>query len=56
VDDILDGDGLASRLPSDDVKRLAEDAADRAREQLDAVFGDTSVLRELVDAVASRTG
>lgn len=55
VDDILDGDGLASRLALDDVRRLADSAADRAREQLDAVSGDTSVLRGLVDAVASRT-
>lgn len=56
VDDILDGDGLASRLPADEVRRMAEGAAKRAREQLDAVSGDTSVLRELVDAVAFRTG
>lgn len=56
VDDILDGDGLASRLPADEVKRIADGAAERAREQLDAVSGDTSVLRELVDAVAFRTG
>ena len=55
VDDILDGDGLASRLPADDVRRLADSAADRAREQLDSVSGDTSVLRGLVDAVAFRT-
>ena len=55
VDDILDGDGLASRLALDDVRRLADSAADRAREQLDVVSGDTSVLRGLVDAVASRT-
>ena len=55
VDDILDGDGLASRLPADEVRRMAEGATERAREQLDAVSGDTSVLRELVDAVAFRT-
>ena len=56
VDDILDGDGLASRLPSDEVGRLADGAADRAREQLEGIAADTSVLRELVDAVAFRTG
>ncbi|MBM2822701.1 MAG: polyprenyl synthetase family protein [Thermoleophilia bacterium] len=56
VDDILDGDGLALRLPPDDVRRLADGSAERAREQLDAVSGDTSVLRALVDAVAFRTG
>lgn len=55
VDDILDGDGVASRLPSGEVSQLADSAAERAREDLDAVRGDTSVLRELVDAVASRT-
>lgn len=55
VDDILDGDGLASRLRGDEVRRLADDAADRARAELRAVSGDTSVLRELVDAVAFRT-
>jgi geranylgeranyl pyrophosphate synthase len=56
VDDILDGDGLAARLPADEVRRLADDAADRARAELDAVSGDTSVLCELVDATAFRTG
>ncbi len=56
VDDILDGDGFALRLPLDEVRHIADGAAERAREQLDAVSGDTSVLRELVDAVAIRTG
>jgi len=56
VDDILDGDGLASRLPADEVKRLANTAADRARDRLEVVSGDTRVLRELVDAVTFRTG
>ncbi|MCI0634073.1 MAG: polyprenyl synthetase family protein, partial [Actinobacteria bacterium] len=55
VDDILDGDGVASRLPPAEVRQLADSAADRAREHLDAVSGDTSVLLGLVDAVASRT-
>ena len=55
VDDILDGDGLASHLSADDVRRLADDAAERARAALDAVAGDTSVLRELTDSVAFRT-
>jgi hypothetical protein len=35
---------------------MAEGAAERAREQLDAVSRDTSVLRELVDTIAFRTG
>jgi geranylgeranyl diphosphate synthase type II len=55
VDDILDADGLALRLPGVEVRRLADDVADRARGALDAVSGDTRVLRGLVDAVASRT-
>lgn len=55
VDDILDEDGLASRLPAAEVRRLADDAANRARAELDAIPGDMSVLRELVDAVAFRT-
>ncbi|HJS48704.1 MAG TPA: polyprenyl synthetase family protein [Gaiellaceae bacterium] len=55
VDDILDGDGVASRLRPAEVRRLADSAADRAREHLDAVSADTSVLRWLVDTVASRT-
>jgi geranylgeranyl diphosphate synthase type II len=56
VDDILDGDGLASRLPADEVARLAASTADRAREQLKNISWDTSVLVELVDAIAFRTG
>jgi len=56
VDDILDGDGLAARLSTDEMRRLADETAERARELLDRVAGDTSVLRELVDAVAFRTG
>jgi geranylgeranyl diphosphate synthase, type II len=56
VDDIVDGDGVASRLPPAEVHRLAESVADRAREHLDGISEDTSVLRGLVDAVASRTG
>jgi geranylgeranyl diphosphate synthase type II len=56
VDDILDGDGFSSRLPADDVRQLASTAADRAREQLEVLSGDPRVLRELVDAVTSRTG
>ena len=54
VDDILDGDGVASRIPPDEVRQLADMAADRVREALDGISGDTSVLRGLVDGVASR--
>jgi geranylgeranyl diphosphate synthase type II len=54
VDDILDGDGVASRLPPDEVRRLADSTAERVRAHLDDVSGDTSVLRRLVDAVVAR--
>lgn len=56
VDDILDGDGFAARLPEDDVRRLADGSAERAHVQLEGIRADTSVLRELVDAVTFRTG
>jgi geranylgeranyl diphosphate synthase, type II len=55
VDDILDGDGFAARLGPDGARRLAEDAAARARERLIELPGGTSVLRELVDGLAVRT-
>jgi geranylgeranyl diphosphate synthase type II len=56
VDDILDGDGLAGRLSSDEVRGLADRSAERARVQLEGIDADTSVLRGLVDAVVFRTG
>ncbi|MGH3132589.1 MAG: polyprenyl synthetase family protein [Gaiellaceae bacterium] len=55
VDDILDGDGFAAQLGKDGARRLADDAAERARGQLEALSADTSVLRELVDGLAVRT-
>ena len=55
VDDILDGDGFAARLGPDGARRLAEDAAARARERLTDLPGETSVLRELVDGLSVRT-
>jgi geranylgeranyl diphosphate synthase, type II len=55
VDDLLDGDGYVERLGSDEARRLADDVAARAVAQLDAVAGDTQVLRELVDSLAERT-
>jgi geranylgeranyl diphosphate synthase, type II len=56
VDDILDGDGFAERLGADRARRLADDAAERARKLLEAIPGDVSVLRELVDDLTVRTG
>ena len=55
VDDILDEDGFAERLGADEAKRLADVAAERARERLRNLSADTSVLRELVDGLAVRT-
>ena len=56
VDDVIDDDGYAERLGHDGASRLADEVADRARARLDAIDADTSVLGELVDALAVRTG
>ena len=55
VDDILDGDGYVATQGVDGARRLADEAAERARERLAAVAADTSVLREIVDGLAVRT-
>jgi geranylgeranyl pyrophosphate synthase len=55
VDDILDGDGYVLSHGLEGARRYADEAADRARERLDAVDADTSVLREIVDGLAVRT-
>ena len=55
VDDVLDGDGYVIAHGVDGARRLADEAADRARERLAAVEADTSVLREIVDGLAVRT-
>ena len=55
VDDVLDGDGYVITHGVDGARRLADEAADRARERLAAVEADTSVLREIVDGLAVRT-
>ena len=56
VDDILDGDGYVARLGEEAARGIASRAAGRARAALDEVPGDTSVLRDLVDTLARRTG
>ena len=56
VDDILDGDGFAERLGVEGARRLADDAAGRARERLEVIAADTSVLRAVVDGLAVRSG
>src|SRR3954451_13450954 len=55
VDDILDGDGYVVTHRVEGARRYADEAAERARERLDAVDADTSVLREIVDGLAVRT-
>jgi len=39
----------------DETRRLAEQAARRAKERLDAIPADTSVLAEIVASLAART-
>src|SRR5438876_2882641 len=55
VDDILDGDGYLLSHGADGARRLADEAADRARERLAAVPADTSILLGIVDGLATRT-
>ena len=55
VDDILDGDGYVRSHGEDGARRLADEAAARAQARLEAVPADTSVLTEIVDALATRT-
>ena len=55
VDDILDGDGFVVTLGVEGARRLADDAAERARDALDGVHADTSVLAGIVDDLAVRT-
>src|SRR5690242_16759021 len=55
VDDILDGDGYVLSHGVDGARRLADEAADRARSRLAEVDADISVLRDIVDGLAVRT-
>jgi len=55
VDDILDGDGYVLSHGNDGARRLADEAAERARARLAEVGADTSVLRDIVDDLAVRT-
>jgi geranylgeranyl diphosphate synthase type II len=55
VDDILDGDGYVVTHGVDGARRLADEAATRARERLAAVPAETSVLESIVDGLATRT-
>jgi geranylgeranyl diphosphate synthase type II len=55
VDDILDADGYVREHGLDAARRYADEAADRARERLEEIDADTTVLREIVDSLAVRT-
>ena len=55
VDDILDGDGYVATQGEEGARRLADQAASRARERLGGVPADTSVLEHIVDGLATRT-
>jgi geranylgeranyl diphosphate synthase type II len=55
VDDILDGDGYVVTHGADGARRLADEAAERARARLDEIGAETSVLRDIVDGLAVRT-
>ena len=55
VDDVLDGDGYAAKMGECAARELADEAAVRAREALDAIPADTSVLSAIVDELAVRT-
>ena len=56
IDDLLDGDGYAERLGAGGARQLADDVAERAAAQLEKLRADTTVLRELLDALTFRTG
>jgi geranylgeranyl diphosphate synthase type II len=55
VDDILDADGYVLERGPEVARRLADEAAERARVRLGEVDADTSVLRDVVDSLAVRT-
>ena len=55
VDDILDRDGFVRAHGEAGARRLADEAAARAQQRLEALDADTSVLTEIVDALATRT-
>ncbi len=55
VDDILDEDGYFVSHGPDGSRKLADEAATRAHERLAEVDADTSVLDDIVSALAART-
>ena len=55
VDDILDGDGYVLFHGEDGARALADEAATRARQRLDAVPADTATLEDIVAGLSTRT-
>jgi geranylgeranyl diphosphate synthase type II len=55
IDDVLDGDGYAAAHGVEETRRLADEAAARAHDRLDAIPAETSVLAEIVASLAART-
>ena len=55
VDDILDGDGYVVEVGAERARELADAAAERADERLEAIPADTSVLAQIVARLAART-
>ncbi len=55
VDDILDGDGYVLSHGEEQSRRLADEAAARARDRLADVPADTGVLEDIVEGLATRT-
>jgi geranylgeranyl pyrophosphate synthase len=55
VDDVLDGDGYVLEVGADGARRVADEAAERARARLAEIDADTTVLAELVAGLATRT-
>src|SRR5919197_369895 len=55
VDDILDADGYVLTHGEDGARRMADEAATRARTRLAAIAADMSVLEDIVAGLATRT-
>jgi len=55
VDDLLDGDGHVLAHGEDETRRRADEAAERALAALSELDADTSVLRGIVEGLATRT-
>jgi hypothetical protein len=55
VDDVLDGDGYVASVGEGGARRLADEAAERSRSQLEELNADTEVLADIVNELAVRT-